>query len=211
MSTATAGAVVVVLKWLTADIGVSLYAYQMGYSEEKNMDSVRSIKAGSTRQILMVALASAAMVFAGCSKKVDVTTDSSASKANAGSNAAQQEVQPIKGADASKPATNAVYFAFDSSALDAAGKATLDAYAAWLNANNSASITIEGNCDERGSREYNLALGQRRADSVRDYLAGQGVMAARIDTVSFGEERPVCKGSGEACWAQNRRGDIVSR
>ncbi|TLS66018.1 peptidoglycan-associated lipoprotein Pal [Mariprofundus erugo] len=175
------------------------------------MDSVRSIKAGSTRQILMVALASAAMVFAGCSKKVDVTTDSSASKANAGSNAAQQEVQPIKGADASKPATNAVYFAFDSSALDAAGKATLDAYAAWLNANNSASITIEGNCDERGSREYNLALGQRRADSVRDYLAGQGVMAARIDTVSFGEERPVCKGSGEACWAQNRRGDIVSR
>lgn len=158
----------------------------------------------------MVALASAAMVFAGCSKKVDVTTDSSASKGHATAGA-QQEVQPIKGADAGKPSTNAVYFVFDSSALDAAGKATLDAYAAWLNANNSANITIEGNCDERGSREYNLALGQRRADSVRDYLAGQGVMAARIDTVSFGEERPVCKGSGEACWAQNRRGDIVSR
>ena len=73
------------------------------------------------------------------------------------------------------------------------------------------NITIEGNCDERGSREYNLALGQRRADSVRDYMNSRGVSVGRVDTVSFGEERPACRGSGEACWAQNRRGDIVTR
>ncbi|PIP01816.1 MAG: peptidoglycan-associated lipoprotein [Zetaproteobacteria bacterium CG12_big_fil_rev_8_21_14_0_65_54_13] len=163
------------------------------------MDSTRS-----TKQILMVALAAAALLFAGCSKKVEVASDTTAKPV-------AQTVQPVKTVEVAKPSTNAVYFAFDSSALDAAGQATLDGYAAWLNANNSDNITIEGNCDERGSREYNLALGQRRADSVRDYLTNNGVSAGRIDTVSFGEERPVCKGSGEACWAQNRRGDIVSR
>ena len=68
-----------------------------------------------------------------------------------------------------------------------------------------------GNCDERGSREYNLALGQQRADSVRDYLTARGINGNRIDTVSFGEEMPACSGNGEACWAQNRRADIVAR
>ncbi|WP_018295321.1 peptidoglycan-associated lipoprotein Pal [Mariprofundus ferrooxydans] len=164
------------------------------------MDSTRS-----TKQIFMVALAAAALLFAGCSKKMEVAPETKpASQA--------QVVQPVATTTSvTKPSTNAVYFAFDSSALDASARATLDGYAAWLNANNSENITIEGNCDERGSREYNLALGQRRADSVRDYLTANGIAAGRIDTVSFGEERPVCKGTGEACWAQNRRGDIVSR
>jgi len=109
-----------------------------------------------------------------------------------------------------QPSATSVHFSFDSAALDAAARATLDAYAAWLTGTGN-DITIEGNCDQRGSREYNLALGQQRADSVRDYLTAGGVSASHIDTVSFGEERPVCSGSGEACWAQNRRGDIVSR
>jgi len=133
-------------------------------------------------KIILVVIASAAMLFA-----------------------------PVSTNNIQKPSSNAVYFAFDRSELDAAARATLDGYAAWLNANRSVNITIEGNCDERGSREYNLALGQRRADSVRDYLNSRGVSVGRVDTVSFGEERPVCRGSGEACWAQNRRGDIVIR
>jgi len=87
----------------------------------------------------------------------------------------------------------------------------LETYAAWLNANSDVNVTIEGNCDQRGSREYNLALGQQRADSVKSYLVQHGVSAYRLDTVSFGEERPACQGSGEACWAQNRHADIVSR
>lgn len=155
----------------------------------------------SKKQILLVAIASAGLLFAGCQKKVEVTTDKS------GSAHSTHSVQT----SVAKPSTNAVYFAFDKSDLDAAARATLDANAAWLNANSSVNVTVEGNCDERGSREYNLALGQRRADAVRDFLSSRGVSAERIDTVSFGEERAACKGAGEACWAQNRRGDIVTR
>ncbi|HXH64357.1 MAG TPA: peptidoglycan-associated lipoprotein Pal [Mariprofundaceae bacterium] len=135
----------------------------------------------------------------GCAKKEQVVEPQQA-----------QTVQPVQKAVA-KPSTNSVYFAFDKSDLDSAARATLDANAEWLNANPSVDITIEGNCDQRGTREYNLALGQRRADSVRDYLSQHGVAGSRIKTVSFGEERPVCKGTGEACWAQNRRADIVSK
>jgi len=113
--------------------------------------------------------------------------------------------------DAMKPSTNSVYFAFDSAHLSSAGNNILEAYATWLNANNDVSVTIEGNCDQRGSREYNLALGQQRADSVKAYLVARGVSARHIDTVSFGEERPACRGTGEACWAQNRHADIVRR
>ncbi len=156
----------------------------------------------TTKQVLLIAMVSAAMLFAGCSKKVEVTDTSSKPT---------QTVTPVESGKAQKPSSNSVYFAFDSSDLDAAARATLDGYADWLNANASTNITIEGNCDERGSREYNLALGQRRADSVRDYLSSRGVNSSRVDTVSFGEERPVCQGSGEACWAQNRRGDIATR
>lgn len=162
----------------------------------------------STTKIILVAMASAALLFAGCSKKVEVTSDTSSKPVTTSHH---QTVSPVTTGKAEKPSTNSVYFAFDRSDLDAAARATLDGYAAWLNANRSSNITIEGNCDERGSREYNLALGQRRADSVRNFLSSRGVSASRIDTVSFGEERPVCKGSGEACWAQNRRGDIVAR
>jgi len=153
----------------------------------------------SKTQILLVAIASAGLLFAGCQKKVEVATEKP-----------HETTHSVK-APVAKPSSNSVYFAFDKSDLDAAARATLDANAAWLNANSSANVTVEGNCDERGSREYNLALGQRRADAVRDFLSSRGVSADRIDTVSFGEERAVCKGSGEACWAQNRRGDIVTR
>jgi len=159
------------------------------------MNSHRSIK------LAMVALASAGLLFAGCAKKETVSAEPAKPA---------QKVQPVK-ASASKPSTNSVYFAFDSAELDASAQATLDGYAAWLNGMRSSRIKIEGNCDQRGSREYNLALGQERADSVRNYLTARGVRSSRIDTVSFGEERPACGGTGEACWAQNRHADIVTR
>ncbi len=162
------------------------------------MNAQHSIK------LSLAAIAAAGLLFAGCAKKEPVEpAPAPAEPAPTVSAPAQPEV--------AKPSTNSVYFAFDSSELDASARATLDAYAAWLNANADVSVRIEGNCDERGSREYNLALGQRRADAVRDYLTAQGVDAGRIDTVSFGEEKPVCTGTGEACWAQNRRADIVTR
>ncbi len=158
-------------------------------------------------KLLFVGLAAFALMASGCAKH-EVTTDGATTKHGAATHgAATHAVKSL----ASKPASSSVYFAFDSADLDAAGSATLDGYAAWLNDHGTVSVTIEGNCDQRGSREYNLALGQQRADSVKAYLVARGVNASHIDTVSFGEERPACSGTGEACWAQNRHADIVSR
>ena len=100
---------------------------------------------------------------------------------------------------------NTVYFAFDSAALDPRAQQTLSRQAAFLKVNPSIKITIEGHCDERGTREYNLALGERRASASRDFLLAQGIDAARVRIVSYGKERPVVEGSNEAAWAKNRR------
>ena len=101
--------------------------------------------------------------------------------------------------------SNTVYFAFDSSALSADTEGTLMRQAAFLNANPALTVTIEGHCDERGTREYNLALGDRRASAARDFLLAQGVDSARIRTISYGKERPAVAGSNDAAWAKNRR------
>ncbi len=102
-----------------------------------------------------------------------------------------------------------VFFDFDKYNVRADAKATLDKQAAWLKAYPNYSLTIEGHADERGTREYNLALGERRANSVKEYLVGAGVAASRVKTVSYGKERPVALGSNEAAWSQNRRGVTV--
>jgi peptidoglycan-associated lipoprotein len=98
-----------------------------------------------------------------------------------------------------------VYFAFDSYALDSSAQQTLRAQAAWLQKYPDVTAVIEGHADERGTREYNLALGERRAKAVYDYLVSLGVPASRLSTVSYGKERPAVVGSNEAAWAQNRR------
>lgn len=102
-----------------------------------------------------------------------------------------------------------VFFALDSSDISDEGRATLDRQAEWLKAYSSVSITVEGHCDERGTREYNLALGERRAAAAKAYLEAAGVDASRVDTVSYGKERPEVAGSNEEAWAQNRRGVSV--
>jgi len=79
----------------------------------------------------------------------------------------------------------------------------------WLQANADALVIVEGHCDERGTEAYNLALGERRARSVRDYLVTRGIAADRISTISYGEDRPVCREANEACWSQNRRAAFV--
>ena len=104
---------------------------------------------------------------------------------------------------------NTVYFAFDSSALSGDTEGTLMRQAAFLNANPALTVTIEGHCDERGTREYNLALGERRATAARDFLLAQGVDSARIRTISYGKERPAVAGSNDGAWAKNRRAATV--
>ena len=99
-----------------------------------------------------------------------------------------------------------VFFNFDKFNISAEARKTLELQAAWMKKNASVTVTIQGHADERGTREYNLALGERRASSVKDYLITLGVNPQRIDTISYGKERPVAIGSTNAAWAQNRRG-----
>ena len=98
-----------------------------------------------------------------------------------------------------------VFFDTDQTDLSPTAQATLDKQAAWLNQYNKYSFTIEGHADERGTREYNFALGSRRAQAVHDYLAAKGVSASRMRTISYGKERPVAVCDDISCWSQNRR------
>jgi len=101
-----------------------------------------------------------------------------------------------------------VFFDFDRSDLRPDARETTDRLAVWLNNNPSVTLTIQGHADERGTTEYNLALGERRANSVRDYLIALGVSPNRLSTISYGEEVPAVSGQGEYAWSQNRRGQF---
>ena len=102
-----------------------------------------------------------------------------------------------------------IHFDFDKSNLTPAAQENLLMKAQWLKENPNATITIEGHADERGTNEYNLALGDRRADSAKGFLVNLGISASRLTTISYGEERPLCTESNEECWAKNRRGNFV--
>ena len=102
-----------------------------------------------------------------------------------------------------------VFFEFDKSDLSDAARASLQKDADWMKKWTSTRVTIEGHADSRGTNEYNLALGERRAGATRDYLVSLGIPTARLNTVSKGEEQPFCTEENETCWAQNRRGHFV--
>jgi peptidoglycan-associated lipoprotein len=116
-------------------------------------------------------------------------------------------VEEYKINDALRP----VYFAFDSSKIRPADARTLDASADWLKAHPDQLTLIEGHCDERGTNEYNLALGERRANAAMSYLVSRGIEARRISIISYGKERPVCADHTEACWAKNRRDVFLTK
>lgn len=128
---------------------------------------------------------------------------SGASGASSGSASAESDVQSADNMLAKVGST--VYFDYDESSLTVEAQATLDRQAAFLKANPSIRIVIEGHCDERGTREYNLALGDRRASAASDYLVAKGVNASRLTTISFGKERPAVGGSNDTSYALNRR------
>ena len=119
------------------------------------------------------------------------------------------DTSPGSQGDLEKNVGALVFFDLDSSVVTSEGQRTLERQAAWLQQYSNLSITIEGHCDERGTREYNLALGERRANAVKNYLVSLGVNAGRVSTVSYGKERPAVVGSDESAWAQNRRGYTV--
>ena len=107
--------------------------------------------------------------------------------------------------DALKP----IFYGFDAATVRPGDAKILDASAQWLKSNPGYLLLIEGHCDERGTNDYNLALGDRRAKAAVNYLVGQGVTSDRITTVSYGEERPVCTENNEGCWSKNRRGQFL--
>ena len=141
-------------------------------------------------------MAMAAMVvIAACSSN---TNDQQAS-------AATTSVAPGSVGDFRQNVGDRVFFDTDMSTINDEGRQTLNRQAEWLKKYSNYQVTIEGHCDERGTREYNLALGERRANAARQYLIAQGVPAARLKTISYGKERPDPVGSDEAAWARNRR------
>ena len=178
----------------------------------------------------LLAMCAVAFLFTACETASNVAGDSasgsSSSSATAAGTAAATAAGTAAGtasssesssttatqmSDAEKLAQvgNTVYFGFDSSELAEEAQATLDRQAAFLNVNPTMVVIIEGHADERGTREYNLALGDRRAVAVRDYLLAKGLNAARVRTVSYGKERPAVSGSNEEAWAKNRRAATV--
>lgn len=153
----------------------------------------------------MKALVLAGLVFglAACSStpKDDGSANANANSAGAATPGSAEDFRVNVG--------DRVFFATDQYTLDNTSRETLRKQAAWLQQYQGVTLMVEGHCDERGTREYNLALGERRSNAVRDYLVSLGVNASRLQTISYGKERPTCTEATETCWAENRRGVSV--
>lgn len=179
----------------------------------------------------LIVIFSAAFLLAACetasTTSSDSASDSASSSASGASSASASSSGSSSSSDTSASSSssssddamtpteklarvgNTVYFDFDSAALSYDAQVTLSRQLAFLQLNPEAVVVIEGHADERGTREYNLALGDRRASAARDYLLAKGIDAARIRTVSYGKERPAMSGSNETSWAKNRRAATV--
>ena len=162
-------------------------------------------------RLQILSVLAAGLLLAACSSDEPVET---ASTQGAGSTtqtgaASTGTVAPGSMEDFNQNVGNTVYFGFDRYDLTAEAQAQLQKEAAWLKTYPQYRFVIEGHCDDRGTREYNLALGERRATAAKNYLIALGIDANRMQTISYGKERPVCTESTESCWALNRRAVIV--
>jgi peptidoglycan-associated lipoprotein len=161
-----------------------------------------------------IAVAFTAVLFAGCSSTetqegADVAPADSAGTGDAGALSAEElAAQAAAQAEAALRDVRTFYFDFDNSDIKDESKEALMAHARFLSANAGQQIQVEGHCDERGTTEYNMALGERRAKSVASFLTVNGASMGQIETISYGEERPAEMGQTEAAWAQNRRAVI---
>ena len=160
--------------------------------------------ASMTRSPIMIALV-ATLAVAGCASKKNLPNNAGDLGLNGGAGAAT----PGSAQDFTVNVGDRIFFDTDSSVVRADAQQTLAKQAQWLQQYPNYAITVEGHADERGTREYNIALGARRAAATRDYLASQGVPAGRMKTISFGKERPVAVCDDISCWSQNRRAVTV--
>ena len=135
--------------------------------------------------------------------------DGGAGQGSGGNQQAATSVKPGTGRDFVVNVGDRVFFEFDKSSLSSDARSQLEKQAAWLKKFGSVGLTLEGHADERGTREYNLALGERRANSAKDFLVALGIAPNRIKVISYGKERPAALGQNEAAWRQNRRAVTV--
>jgi peptidoglycan-associated lipoprotein len=155
-----------------------------------------------------LSLLAGALLLAACAS--DNTDKGGAAGAGAGANKpTNTNTQPGSREDFQQNVGDRVFFDFDKSDIKPEGRTVLQRQADWLKKFPNVTVTVEGHCDERGTREYNLALGERRASAVKKMLVALGVAPNRVSTISYGKERPAVVGSTEAAWAQNRRGVTV--
>ena len=163
-----------------------------------------------SRPLLM---ATAIITLAACSKKPPAELPPAPGGDTGAATGTATPGGPVKGSQedfVASVSSDRILFGLDQYDVDAEDQATLQSQAAWLQQNPSVRVTIEGHCDERGTRDYNIALGERRANAAKNYLASLGVDPGRITTVSYGKERPAALGSDESAWAQNRRAVTVT-
>lgn len=177
---------------------------------------------------LVLVMMMSLMVFASCAKKapeseetpMGITTGTgegaeAESEAERQRRIAEEEIAEDRARQAeeekAKFLDTKIYFAFDDSSLSAEARETLLAQARWLKENRGRTVVVEGHCDNRGTEEYNLALGSRRAQSVKDFLVNAGVELSQIVTISYGEEKPAVRGDNEEAWAKNRRAEFRLR
>ena len=150
-------------------------------------------------RVKMISLLAALTLVAACASEPEETADTSGQGASttttSSSDSAQPSITPGSEEEFITEVGDRVFFALDSSELSSSARATLSRQAQWLQQYRSAQVVVEGHCDERGTREYNLALGERRANAVKEYLVSQGVSADRVRTISYGKERPAVAGS----------------
>ena len=176
---------------------------------------------------LLATMALVLLILWGCPKKTQMTTSqetqtekvtapstpSAANDSDSRSAAAASAAGSGDGygerASAAGGSLQSVYFDYDRSSIRTDAGATMKANADWLKAHPAAKIRIEGNCDERGTKEYNVALGQRRAATAKKYLTDLGIASGRISLLGYGKEKPVCTTGSEACWQKNRRDDFA--
>ncbi|MEJ7932892.1 peptidoglycan-associated lipoprotein Pal [Sphingobium sp. AN558] len=163
-----------------------------------------------SRPILMAA---AIIALAACAKKPPAELPPAPGDSSAGSSSSGGPRGPVKGSQedfVASVSSDRIFFDTDQYDVDAQDQSTLQSQAGWLRQNPAVRVTIEGHADERGTRDYNIALGERRANAAKNYLASLGIDSSRISTVSYGKERPAALGSDPAAWAQNRRAVTVT-